>query len=400
MPGTLPHHILLALGGDVLQKYGTLIKRSAPPSRGGETAYTFTRTGTGLYLAQDGTVQTAAANVPRIDWGTDPITGLLQPYLALEGAAATNVVLRSRDLSNAAWTKVSITAALDQVGIDGGANTASSLLATGANGTCLQAITLGSSSRVQSAWVKRLVGSGTIQMTTDNGGTWTTVTLTTAWTRVTIPAQTLANPTVGFRLVTSGDKIAVDGVQNETTLLTSTIFTTTVALTRNAEVFTVPYYGAPGPLWRYTRFLERNVTVPGSGAGIVGLPPTNAVQTWPLDRTTIGTYRTVHGVGGSTVQVSVAPAGVVYGAAVEILELLNADGSVTLFGSANNGAIVSAGPSGALAFGTSAFGAFTLGLAGFSGGLTDSPLAVSRLLVGQGPGTLVVTLPEARAIPV
>lgn len=150
----------------------------------------------------------------------------------------TNVVLWCRDLTNAAWTKSNVTAALDQVGADGAANSASSITATAGNGTVLQAITLASSARFQSAFVKRLTGSGAVQMTTDNGSTWTAIILTSSYQQLSIPTQTLANPTVGFRLVTSGDAIAVDFVQNENgaTGPTTPILTTTGSATRQADV--------------------------------------------------------------------------------------------------------------------------------------------------------------------
>lgn len=151
-------------------------------------------------------------------------------------AAATNVVLHNRDLTNAAWTKTNTTAAKDQTGPDGVTNSASSLTATAGNGTALQAITLGSSSRNTSAYIKRITGSGTVEMTMNNGTTWTAVTVTAGWTRVTIPQATLANPTVGFRIVTSGDAVAIDFVQNETTVATSPIATTTASVTRPADV--------------------------------------------------------------------------------------------------------------------------------------------------------------------
>lgn len=154
--------------------------------------------------------------------------------------ARTNVVLHNRDLTNAAWTKTNTTAAKDQTGIDGVANSASSLTATAGNGTCLQAITLGSSARYQSAFVKRITGSGTINMTMDNGTTWTAVTVTASWTRVEIPTQTLANPTVGFRIVTSGDAIAIDMVQNENGVFaTSPIATAGSTVTRAGDDITI-----------------------------------------------------------------------------------------------------------------------------------------------------------------
>ena len=154
--------------------------------------------------------------------------------------ARTNVALYCRDLTNAAWTKTNCTAALNQVGIDGAANSASSLTATAGNATCLQAITLASSARFQSAFVRRLTGSGTVEMTMDNGSTWTAITVTSSWTRVSIPTQTLANPIVGFRIATSGDAIAVDFVQNENgTFATSPILTTSGSAARAADVVTL-----------------------------------------------------------------------------------------------------------------------------------------------------------------
>lgn len=183
---------------------------------------------------------TTAYHGPRMDY--NPVgpakRGLLREM------ARTNVVLYNRDLSNAAWTKsASMSAVQDQTGIDSVANSASSLTASDANQTCLQAITLASSARAQSAWVKRISGAGTIEMTMDNGSTWTAITVTGSWTKVEIPTQTLANPTVGFRIVTSGDAIAVDFVQNENgTTSTSSIHTTSAAVARAADTLTAALY--------------------------------------------------------------------------------------------------------------------------------------------------------------
>ncbi len=105
---------------------------------------------------------------------TDNILRMAGSGLLIEDAR-TNVCLWNRDLTNAAWVKTTMTAALDQVGADGGINAASSLLATAGNATALQSITLASSARAQSAYIKRLVGTGTINMTMDNGTTWTVV---------------------------------------------------------------------------------------------------------------------------------------------------------------------------------------------------------------------------------
>lgn len=148
----------------------------------------------------------------------------------------TNVVLNNRDFTTASWSPTNITAAKDQVGVDGVQNAASSIVATSSNAIILQAITLASSARYQTAFVRRISGSGTIQMTMDGGSTWITVAVTALWSRVSIPTQTIANPSVGFKIVTNGDSIAVDAVQNENgTFATSPIMTTSVAVTRNAD---------------------------------------------------------------------------------------------------------------------------------------------------------------------
>jgi hypothetical protein len=179
---------------------------------------------------------TAAVHAPRLDY--DPVTLAARGLLIEE--ARTNVVLQNRDLTAAAWTKTNCTAAKTQTGIDGGSNSASSITATAANATCLQAITLASSARYQSAYVKRLTGSGVINMTMNGGSTWTAVTVTGSWTRVEIPTATLANPSVGFQIVTNGDAIAVDLVQNENgAFATSVIPTAASAITRAADIATM-----------------------------------------------------------------------------------------------------------------------------------------------------------------
>lgn len=183
------------------------------------------RASIGYARTSSGTLTQFANNESRI---TD--LGLLME------AARINVVLWNRDLTNAVWTPTNITAAKDQTGPDGVSNSASSITATAGNGTILQSITLALSDRFQSAWVKRITGSGTIDMTMDNGATWTAITVTPSWELLSIPTQTLADPIVGFRIVTSGDAIAVDFVQNENgVFISSPIPTTTTSATRAAD---------------------------------------------------------------------------------------------------------------------------------------------------------------------
>lgn len=180
----------------------------------------FTATASRYYFNSSGLLVAAGANVPRFDYGLE---GTTLKGLLIEFGTTNEVVDASvRDFTEGAWTPSNLTPLKDQVGIDGSANSASSLEATAGNGTILQAITSTSAVRYLSFYLKRLVGTGAIELTLDNGSTWTpvTVTSTTAWVRQSI-TNTSANPTIGIRIVTSGDKVAVDWAQEEKLQLSS-----------------------------------------------------------------------------------------------------------------------------------------------------------------------------------
>lgn len=179
--------------------------------------------------------------------GTAINESILKGYY-VEGAR-TNLILYSRDMTNAAWVKTNVTPALTATGICGGTNIASTLTATAGNGTCLQTITIAAAARSSSAYVKRRTGSGTIEFTRDNGTSWTNITSLingSTFTRVKIENTSVLNPVIGFRIVTNGDAIDVDMVQDESgTMVGSPIATTTVGVTRNPDVL---YYQKPGNL--------------------------------------------------------------------------------------------------------------------------------------------------------
>lgn len=82
------------------------------------------------YFGSDGLLKTAAANVPRFDY--DPST--LQARGLLIEESRTNLLLQSRDMTQAAWSKTDVTPTRNQVGIDGVANTAC-LITEGSAGT-------------------------------------------------------------------------------------------------------------------------------------------------------------------------------------------------------------------------------------------------------------------------
>jgi hypothetical protein len=127
------------------------------------------------------------------------------------GANTARITTNVRDLTSN-WTATNVTPAATQVGIDGVTNSCSSLTATSNAGTFLRAVTLASGARIFQPFVKRLTGTGTVEITLNGGTNWTDITSlinSSTFTQVSVTA-TLANPSVGFRLGTSGDAVAVD----------------------------------------------------------------------------------------------------------------------------------------------------------------------------------------------
>lgn len=142
---------------------------------------------------------------------------------------AAQLLTSPRDFTDAAWVAVTCTKAFTATGIDGVANSASTLTASGAAATVLQTVVSAAVSRTFSVFVKRRTGTGTISISQD-GVAWTDVTAqinASTYTRVTLTATQL-NPVVGFQITTSGDAIDVDVGQLQTgAFATSPIYTTT-----------------------------------------------------------------------------------------------------------------------------------------------------------------------------
>lgn len=147
-----------------------------------------------------------------------------------------NALLWCRDATQANWVSTNITPAQDQTGIDGVANSASSLTATSTNGTCIQQLTVASASKTCSVYLKRITGTGTVQVTAD-GSAWSTVDLSNGlWNRIVL-SGTITNPAVGIKIVTSGDAVAMDFGQIEPGLsATNPNLTTTATVTRSQDI--------------------------------------------------------------------------------------------------------------------------------------------------------------------
>lgn len=157
-----------------------------------------------------------------------------------EPAGATNLDPNSDDLS--AWTTSSTTVAKDQAGADGVANSAHSITATGANGTALEQITASSADHAWGCLMKRVTGTGTVDVTVDGGSTWVAVTSdinSSEYVQVSTGAgATVTNPEFGVRLGTSGDAVAVQVSQLEQTsgFISSPIPTNGSTVARTADV--------------------------------------------------------------------------------------------------------------------------------------------------------------------
>jgi hypothetical protein len=207
-----------------------------PTSGAGD--FTVTRATEATRVNASGLIELVASGIPRLDYFASGGT-VGCPALLIE-PSAQNLALQSRDLSQAVWVKTNVTATKNAVGADGSVSGATTLTATAASGTVLQAIINISQSRVFSAYVRRVSGTGAIQMTTNGGTNWTTVSISSIYTQVACAAQTVLNGSVGFRMAVSGDVIEVDYTQGEVgPIATSAIPTTTGSVTRNADVVTV-----------------------------------------------------------------------------------------------------------------------------------------------------------------
>lgn len=193
--------------------------------------FTFTGGNQSMYMGPAGLLVAAATNTPRIEYdASGNCLGLLME------ASRTNLGLHSDDHTNVAWVKTNITAAKTSTGPDGVTNSATRLTATAANGTSLQTVTSASATRDYSVWMRRITGTGNIDMTLDNGVGWSTKTLTSSWSRFDITQAAVTNPVFGLRIVTSGDAVDVYGNQMESAAFASSLIpTTTVAVARTAD---------------------------------------------------------------------------------------------------------------------------------------------------------------------
>lgn len=128
--------------------------------------------------------------------------------------AEENLLLRSQDYS-ATWSVTSLTPVTGKTAPDATA-TATEFTASGANGTLTQSVTAVAGEYTFSVYLRRITGTGNIDISAHSGGTWVTQTLTGSWQRFSVTQTLTAGArTPGIRVVTSGDAIEVWGAQLE-----------------------------------------------------------------------------------------------------------------------------------------------------------------------------------------
>lgn len=176
----------------------------------------FNRSGPKNEFGADGMLHSFNADVPAVPI-FDPSTGNALGF-SLEGSS-TILNRWSRALTN--WSlSPGMTATLNQTGIDGSANSATLLSASAPSQTA--SISGGGTSanqRVLSAYVKRVIGTGEIDISLDCQN-FTPITGSIAvgsYSRVPFGGlyNSVSSPSICFRIVHSGDAIAVDYVNQE-----------------------------------------------------------------------------------------------------------------------------------------------------------------------------------------
>jgi len=194
--------------------------RIGPGSSGlmSNTSVTASRTqfniGTSLQSYVANTSTASAYHAPRFDY--DPST-LSARGLLIEGST-TNRVLYSQTFATTGagtphWTEQHITRNSTNNTDPAGGSTALRITTSNPTGTLLNNVNLASAQRTFSIYLRRVSGTGNVELTLDGGTTWTAQSITSSWARYSITATSTAN--VGVRVVANGDSIELWGAQVE-----------------------------------------------------------------------------------------------------------------------------------------------------------------------------------------
>lgn len=129
--------------------------------------------------------------------------------------ASVNLLTFSQEFDNSAWVKTSTSVSANSFVAPDATTGADTITASGANGTALQSYTASATPYTFSIWLRRLTGSGNVQLTVD-GTTYVTVAVTSDWTRFsTTLTPSAGTRSAGIRIVTSADAVYAWGAMLE-----------------------------------------------------------------------------------------------------------------------------------------------------------------------------------------
>ena len=351
----------------------------------GASTPTFTRATTATYADPGLLVATAASGVRRNNHMA--YAGTMARYYRstlLEGAR-TNLVIRSGDLTHAAWTAgPSYAVAGSQTDPFGGSTAVQitrSAAGTG-NGVISTVFTYGSSATKAALWFVKagtapttgvnifdntagatrvfvtLSWSGgvpTPSITAGAGTVHATVPLTNGWYAIFFSANSCLvgnNHFTGCYInapdATPITTLAAAAQSEDATFPSSYIPTTTAAVTRNSDDLSFPFPYAPQAMTVYCRHVEGGTLLNGtnSRAWAIGNPGSNN-SFYLIPSGAGGAYRIAHKTAAGGTVTSTAAAGASLGDLVETRAILYADGSVALGQSVNSAAEVVAATSAA-----------------------------------------------------
>lgn len=355
-------------------RYGTI------PIVGGNPVHS--RASIAKWVDQMGVVREAPVNTPRFEWAT--IDGERRPVTRLE-QARTNLCLRSEDLGTSPWatggTPTRVAAArtaagvtLDLVGDDSGAAAEEFHQTCGFTGDGTKAVSVHVAQGTAAKSLVRINEPGGDKLLGEIG-----------WTAAGLPSVTMAVGTyVGYVALGAGvfrilfettavtaananvfyfypaettgvtgagtGTVYVGGVQWENASSASSyIKTTTASVSRSVDSFYWDFPHAPQAMATYCRFVHRHIQ---SGARLWGITSdSDAPSRVLVYMNGSGRYYFYHHEGGVAVE-SGNVTGANIGDVVEVVGVLNANGSVRLIQSINGAVVDDAGTTGALALGS------------------------------------------------
>jgi len=206
----------------------------------------FTRASTATYFDRNGILQTAAVNEPVIEW--DPATGACLGWRIWDGV--TNLVLGSNQIGGAQWINqgsIGVTLNTTDVKDPAGGNSATKLVYGASNSQSIQALSLGSNTFTESVFLRTSTGTADVVVRLFLAASpftliaTNTFTVTTSWTRVSVPATVTSASSYNFSiyLPNSGTTVYAYGAQLNTGPLAPYVPTGALTASSTADVASI-----------------------------------------------------------------------------------------------------------------------------------------------------------------